>query len=280
MKSQTSKAALKSLDRTEFLVMSMRTHQPNVSARLTEAFERIGGAGAPAPDWDLVQESHAALLEASATEVRRTDQVYRLTRVKLSEMRRDRRELVGKLKTRHRDLRKSFNGTYGEDALPFVGLDAAPERRFVAFREQQLEVLERMRDPELAARLPAPRAGQAAPDLLALADAIQAEILELEAAMAAIKGMRKQVDESLVVKRETLREHRRLYVNVARILEGYYRTAGLDELAERVRSPAQPRRRRTDETAEPTDDSQEPPAGSEVPAATPSLAGTSSADAA
>ncbi len=272
MKSQTSKAALKSLDLTEFLVMSARTQKPTVSSRLAAIFLPASpdGEGASVPDWDLVQESHAVLLETSAGKVRHTDQVHRHNKVKLSEARRSRRKLVWKLKIRHRDLRSSFTGTYGKDALPLVGLDAPPELRFVAIREQQLEVLERMRNPELAARLPEPRAGQKALDLTELADAIEAEIRELEAATEAIRRLRKQVDESLVVKEEVLAQHRRLYLNVARILAGYYRLAGLDELADRIRSPERPRRRQeasdepSGDSAEASGDSEQAPADSEA----------------
>ncbi len=260
MSSQTSKTALYSLDRTEFLVSSIRTHQPNASPRLAEVYATTGGgAGVPAPDWDLLQESHAALLEASAAEVRRTDQVYRVKKVKLSDLRRARRVLVKTLKQEHRDVRNSFTGTYGKESLALVGLDAPPERRFVAFREQQLETLERMRDPELAAMLPAPRAGQAALDLPALAEALEAEIGQLEASSAAIKGMGKQVDESMVVQKETLKQHRRHYVNVARVMEGYYRMAGLDDLADRIRSPELPRRRKSEDAEEQQADGSEEP---------------------
>ncbi|MCP5110492.1 MAG: hypothetical protein GY953_06615, partial [bacterium] len=117
MKSQTSKAALNSLDLTEFLVTSTRTQKPRVTVQLTQVFPQAPageGERAPAPDWDLVQESHAVLLETSAAEVRRTDKVHRLNKVKLSESRRGRNVLVGALKTRHRDLRSSFGGTYGK----------------------------------------------------------------------------------------------------------------------------------------------------------------------
>ncbi len=251
MKSQISRAALHSMDLTEYLIMSMRIYKPNVSIGLTGIFgppagDGTGdgtGDGVPAPDWDQVQESYIGLLETSAKEVRRLDQVHRLNKVKLSEGRYQRARLVDELRIRHRDLRKSFSGTYGEDALPLVGLDAPPEDRYLAVREQQLETLERMRDPELSSRLPATRAGQAAFDLTALADAIETEILELEAAMEAIQRMRTQVDESKVVKDETLKQHRRHYVHVARIMESYFHLAGLDELIERFRAPDRPKRR-------------------------------------
>ncbi len=247
MNSQTSKAALKSLDLTEFLVMSTRIQKPSVSGELVQVFRPVipegESAGIPMPDWDGLQESHALILEASATEVRRADQAHRINKVTMTERRRKRRKLVGNLKTRHRDLRSSFSGTYGKEALALVGLDAPPERRFVAVREQQLEILERLRDGELASQLPEPRSGQAPLDLAAIADSMEAEILELEEIMEAIKRMQKRVDAALVAKRETLRRHRRLYLNVARIQESYYRLAGLDELADRIRSPKLPRRK-------------------------------------
>ena len=274
MSSQTSKAALHSLDRTEFLVMSTRIQKPSVSGELAEIFRPVlpqgEGESPRMPDWDALQETHALLLETSAAEVRRTDQAHRLNKVRLSELRRGRRLLVAALKTRHRDLRSSFSGTYGKEALPLVGLDAPPERRFVAVREQQLEVLERMRDPQLTSQLPAPRSGQAALDLTAIAGAMEAEILELEAAVAAIQRMRKRVDAALVVKRETLRQHRRLYVNVARIQESYYRLAGLDELADRIRSPELPRRKAEQEAPEePPGEANEDTGSAEEPPAEP-----------
>ncbi len=246
MKSQISRAALNMLNMTEYLVMSMRIYQHNVIQRLEDIFGPPAGGGdggAGGPDWNLVQESYIGILETSATEVRRLDQVHRFNKVKLAEGRRHRKGLVGQLKTRHRDLRKSISGTYGDPALALVGLDAPPENRYLAIREQQLEILQRMRNPELSSRLPAPRGGQAGLDLTGLATAIEAEILDLEAAMEAIKRMRTQVDESKVIRDETLKQHYRRYLNIARIMEGNLRLAGLDELVERFRAPGPPKRK-------------------------------------
>ncbi len=84
-----------------FLVTSTRTQKPRVTVQLTQVFPQAPageGERVPAPDWDLVQESHAVLLETSAAEVRRTDKVHRLNKVKLSESRRGRNVLVGVLR--------------------------------------------------------------------------------------------------------------------------------------------------------------------------------------
>ncbi len=251
MASQISRAALKLLEKTEFLVTSMRNLKTVAIVQLGVIYHEIlsGVDGEPPaePDWSLLHDGNLALLEASAAEVRSTDRAYRRDRVRDRQLRRNRRQHVRRLKEAHRDLRQSFTGTYGVEALPLVGLDAELARRFVAIREQMQEVVERMLDSELAAKLPSPRAGQSAIDLETLAAARQGEIEDLEATMEAIKGMRKRLDASIVGRDEARRRHRRIYANVARVQEGLYRLAGLDDLADRIRvtEPA-PRQKKED----------------------------------
>jgi len=259
MASQISRAALKLLEKTEFLVTSMRNLKTTAIVELGVIFHEIlstvPGEVPPAPDWDALQEGNLAMLEASAEEVRRTDRAYRRDRVRDRQLRRDRRDHVRRLKQGHRDLRQSFTGTYGDQALPLVGLDAPLDRRFLAVREQMLEVVERMLDADLAGKLPAPRAGQSAIDLVTLAGARQGEIQQLEVTMEAIKGMRKRLDASIVARDEAQDRHRRIYANVARVQEGLYRLAGLDDLADRIRVTEPSPRQKKEEA------SQEDPAG-------------------
>lgn len=129
MPSQTSKAALKSVDKSEFVVTSTRTQNTSVSAALTELFGGLppgaDGHARPTPEWQVVQESHAALLEHWAHEVRRADEAHRVNLVKASQLRRQRRETVKGLKRQHRDLRKSFDGTFGHDGQRDRALDDA-----------------------------------------------------------------------------------------------------------------------------------------------------------
>lgn len=271
MPSQTSKAALKSVDKSEFVIASTRTQNPIVSAALDQLFGGTppGGDGqaGSTPEWQEVQESHAALLDRWTREVRRADEAHRVNLVKASQLRRQRRETTNGLRRQHRDLRKSFDGTYGPEALPLVGLDAPPERRFVAVREQLRDVVTRMRNPELASQLPAPRAGQPPLDLQQLADALETHIQAFEALMEEIQRMRKIVDESLAEKRRVLKAHRRVYVNLAGIQERYYRLVGLDELADRIRSADPPRR---------SEPQPETPEESEEPEESPTSTSTSS----
>ena len=74
-------------------------------------------------------------------------------------MRHRRRELAEGFKKRYRDERKSFEGTYGKEALANVGLDAPPGNSYLEVREQLLEFRERLRDPETPGKLGEPKSG-------------------------------------------------------------------------------------------------------------------------
>ncbi|MCP3956500.1 MAG: hypothetical protein GY719_01470 [bacterium] len=284
MSSQTTKEVLQVLEQTEFVIASTLVQKPVISAELKSILEAPEGEGegAAVPDWDLLQDTHVSLLQRSMSKVRQADRDHRVNKIQLSQLRKERRGQIKTLKGRHRDLRRSFTGTYGEESLPFVGLDAPPAVRHVAVREQALEVLDRMRDPELASQVGDPRSGQVALDLGLLADALQDEILQLEEMTLAIQEMRKRLDESLLAKREALEAHRRVYVNVTRIQEGYYRLAGRDELADRIRHPDPPRRSASGEQPGPVSDETQtdeasPTEGESEPVASAAPAETSEA---
>ncbi len=243
MPRQSKGTALKQLNKTEFLIVSGKTQKSTVNAQLAKAgLEILGersGEATPAPDWNQLQEWGITALELSAGEVRRTDRQLRKSRVRLTQARRNRKAELRRIASSHRALRKSFAGTYGRDALPLVGLDCEPTPALLAvreqMREQMREVITRMEDPQLVAALPEPLAGQQPIDLAALAETRSLENDDLEAQGAEIYALRKHTDESLIVRNTTLARNRRVYANVGRLLEGIYRLAGLDELADRIR---------------------------------------------
>ncbi len=249
--SNQNRTVLKQLEKTDFLVVSGKTQKPTVNDRLAELGPAIiGGAGeTPAPDWNQVQEWGIAALESSAAEVREKDRGHRKTRVRLSDARRDRNGKMTLITAAHRALRQSFTGTYGVASLPLMGLDEAPARPLLAVREQMREVVGRMRDPQLADDLPVPLAGQQPIDLESVAAAREAEIGDLEAQTGEVDSLRKQKDEALVGRDEAMKQNRRVYSNVGRLLEGVYRLAGLDELADRIRATTRAARKK--EEAEP-----------------------------
>ncbi len=257
--SNQNQTVLKLLEKTEFLVVSAKTQKPTVNDRLAGLGPAIVGAAGEtsAPDWNQLQEWGIAALEASAAEVRESDRAHRKTRVRLSDARRDRNGKMSLITAAHRALRQSFTGTYGAASLPLVGLGEAPVRPLLAVREQMREVVGRMRDPQLATALPAPLAGQKPIDLESVADARDDEIGDLEVQMGRVGALRKQKDEALVARDEAMKRNRRVYSNVGRLLEGVYRLAGLDELANRIRATTRAARRKAE--AEPEEAPAEAP---------------------
>lgn len=270
MTSQTSKAALWGLEQAEWLATSTQTQNPTVSSELQELYRSILPEGEEVPDlpdFKVVQSSNVLLLLHSANSVRRADQAHRKNLVELDKMRSRRRQMADGFKQRYRDERKSFEGTYGEESLAYVGLDAAPGVSYLAVREQLLEFRERLRDPETPGKLGDPLPGHSPVEPETLADAVDGEVSAYDTLMTDIRQQRKRADESLSVKKAALADHRRVVVNVARIQEGYYRLVGLDHLADRIRAAR--RRRKAKEDEKPEDGAQpengETPESAETP---------------
>ncbi len=239
MTSQTSKAALKQLQKTTHLVASIRTQQSIVNTRLATELAEIPGndaADAPdVPDWQHLQGWAIHSLDASADDVRRTDRTYRHHRVQRDQLRGERNTLVGGMSKDLRKVRKTISGVYGNEALPLVGLDAVPARGFLALREQVRTMIASMRDPRMVAELPQPLASQSPLELAALANAWQVRNAHLDELADEIARLHKLVQQSRLLVKESQRRARRLYANVGRLQEGLYRLAGLDDLADRMR---------------------------------------------
>ena len=53
--------------------------------------------------------------------------------------------------------------------------------------------------------------------------------------MTEVDELGKRAQEAMIARDEALKASRRVYANAGRILEGLYRFAGLDELADRIR---------------------------------------------
>ncbi len=271
MPRETNKLALRHLEKTEYLVVSAKTQKPTVNDRLAKIDPTPAGEGTgeapPAPDWNQLQEWSIHTLEDSAEEVRSTDHDLRKSRVRLTNARQDRDGKMERMASGHRSLRQSFTGTYGPKSLPLVGLAAVPARALVPVREQMREAVGRMRDPLLASALPEPLVGQKPIDLESVADARDAEIGDLETKMGEIDELRKQTDEALIVRDQALAENRRVYSNVGRLLEGVYRLAGLDELADRIRATQRSARKQDEESGASDTESPQRESESESPEA-------------
>ncbi len=249
MSSETSKTALKQLNKVTYLATSIRTQKPIVNARLAALMPLIPSGDdtlgeVQPPDWDHLQNWGIGSLDASADEVRQTDHTLREVLVRTGQLRIDRRKEVKEMSSDYRAVRRSFSGVYGSSALALVGLDAEPARGMLAIQEQVGELIVRMRNPELIAVLPAPRGGQAAPDLDALTAVWEARSQRFDDLTEEIAQLHRRAQELRVLLQEAHQRSKRLYANVGRLHEGLYRLAGLDELADRMRATRRSRRKK------------------------------------
>jgi len=129
-------------------------------------------------------------------------------------------------------------------------------------------VVERLRTPDLASRLTL-LPGQEPLKLEKLADGLEKAVRAFEKVTNDITAMIKIRDEALVAKNKAQKYQLRVLANVARIQEGYYRLAGLDDLADRIRVTIPKRSAKpTEETGPPTETPDETPA-EDPPADTP-----------
>ena len=219
MSSQTSKAALQGLRQAEWLATSTTVQKPRVSAALGELYGSTQPDGADNPalaDWNVVQDSNVLLLQHSAKNLRQADQAHRENLVVLEEVRGRRRRMVAGFKKRYRDEQKSFGGTYSEEALADLRLDAPPATTYLGIREQLLEFRERLLDLATPDKLPNPSPGHRPIELQPIGEAIGGEIETYDHLMTEIREQRKRADETLIAKQQALKENRRMIVNVGR----------------------------------------------------------------
>lgn len=262
---QTTKTTLRFLDKAEYLVQSIRTQLKIVSPKLVEFFSLLPppGEGEPAwPDWTAVQKANGVRLKQATAEAHQTSQAYLAAKGLVTATLRLRNKMVKNLKQRYRNLRGSFGSTYTEEALPLTGLADPPVRIFLAFREQCLFVIRRLHLPELIEKLGEPVADQSPLDIGKIRAGLETEVSAIEAVLTDLREHQKLRDEALIVKQEAEDHLRLVYANVARIQEGYYRLAGLDELADRIRltipaAPVKPDTSDNDGAAKETEPSEE-----------------------
>lgn len=267
MRTTTTRTILRILDKAEYLGKSIRTHMAAVSLKLTMAFGALpprGEEDPPWPDWEQVQAANLELLEHHAGETHGADQAYRSAKVAVAQAMAHRDGVRDSLIGRHRSLRTSFRGAYSEVSLALVGLEEAATERYLPLREQCRDFVVRVRRPGLAEVLGAPDADHAPLDFDRLATGMETELGVYEAALDAVTEARKRRDAAFAARSEAEDRLNSVYANVARVQEGYYRLAELEELADRIRltiprSSPRPQDEPAPDTGEPGGEPEPPP---------------------
>lgn len=242
MSSPSTKEIVTLLDQAEFLGTSIRTQRGTVSPELNGVFSPPPplGDGEPASptNWDGVQLQNADLIDKAVLEVQEASQGHRSAKIRVSDVITERQDATTDLRKRHRAHQQILKGASGPRGLTLTGLDSSPVTTILGMREQSTLVLKQYEDPsvrEKLASIPKDEAPGPVPDMDTLSGDLRDDIETFETAQSSLNQAKKVRDEAYVNKTEALDRLHRVVVNVARVQEGYYRLAGLDDLADRLR---------------------------------------------
>lgn len=242
MSSPSTRETVTGLNKAEFLSMSTRTQLSTVSPQLGAIFSVLpprGEGEVPRQlDWNEVQLHNADLIEQAVLDVQQASQAYRFAKITVLDFARDRRDGFSGLQKRHRSHQKIMAGSRGKRGLTLTGLKAPPVTTMLGMREQSALVLRRYEDPSMPAKLiaiPKEETSGPRPDLEVLSQELKGDLGLFETAHNGWTQAKKVRDEAILARTAARKRLRRIVTNVARVQEGYYRLAGLDDLADRLR---------------------------------------------
>lgn len=249
MQGHSTKETLLGLNQAEYLGASTLTQLSTVSPKLAEVYSVVPpsgeGEGPPTPDFDKVQGSNAGLLAHANGELRTTSFFYRTAKVKVIDLRKTRDNTAEELQDVYRALKLRAESAYGRKKLALLGLAGQPADNVTALREQLRDVADRASASNVTEALGPPRPLGIPIDFEAVVVELREKLEVLEQLMKDLTEAEKVRDEAFAAKKAAQDRHRRVRINVARIQEGYYRLAGLDELADRIRFTVRSRSART-----------------------------------
>ena len=273
MSSPSTKETLTVLDKAEYLGTTIRAQKHGTSSALGDIFGVLpprDGAEEPRHfDWDLAQDDNIDLIDDGIRGAREASKDHRGMKILVSTRTSNRSQKGKVLRSHHRSLQKILKGSCGEESLKYVGLDVPPVGSLFGVREQYGLIHKQMRNPALPgklAELAETVGGGSVPDIAGILTVMEANIQAFEGAQVSLNEAKKRRDQAYAAKKAAQKRLRNIVVNVARVQEGYYRLAGLGDLADRMRltipkskkaSPDDP----TD-TSEPTPDAGTPPSAS------------------
>lgn len=246
--SAVSKAALSASGKAQFVRGSIARYGDDLTAGLNRVFAPALREGQQLPDWNQFQLLSSQLLADWAVQVNQNDHQRTIALVEKNTLRQRAEQVARSVRARIGSVRKEMAAVYGEEVLTRTLLAGACESEPEALLGQARKIQARLRDPELS--LPAPLYGEPV-DPVAMAASLDGVVGLLDAAVAGIVELRKRGDQALFAKADGLARLNCYYVNLTRCLEGMYRLAGLDEVADRIRRQKRAARVTQEPDAEP-----------------------------
>lgn len=229
---EINRTTVRILDKVHYLNHSTETQLDVVSPELNVLLNTPSED--PPTDYRAAQKSNIRLLNGGSRAVQETSQAHRVAKVETSKALRERDQIGDEVTGRYRGLRSSFKASYKE-RWRLLGLQAPPEREHTAMYERCGDLVRYLLDPQLSSRLGEPEAGQPSFDFQKLGSDLAPRVEAYKQAIDRWVEAKKRRDDALVAKKAAVKRLHSLYANIARIQEGYFRLAGLEEMADRIR---------------------------------------------
>lgn len=252
------RSTLREQERSRTVRAAMESHRSVIADSARALYQSVLREGETF-DWDLFQELNLRLMGEAYEQLVTADQAQRVDKANKAAAKKLLDGKAGEVRRHIRGDKNSFAGSYGEAVLPLLGFDGALDRKPLTLLGQGRFVVVKLRDTTIV--LPAPVSESRALDRAEIAGDLESDLDELERVLNQTEQERKEIQKSRAARHETTRFFKRRHVNLTRVFEAYLRLLGLDDLADRLRSPAPRRSTRSDgEDADetPTDPASDP----------------------
>jgi len=237
-----SEEALGLLTNSDEIVASIETHGVEVAALLQEKWTAMTAPPDSTPQVDAPSPpdylGHLFTLRdgltASAGSLSQADQTHVHQLAKVIELREDRDDLVTSGYDKLSIMRRTIDDLHGEGrAFVQAGIEGPTSRKANKLLRQIDLAVPRLRAPDLKLKQAKVEGIKVNP--VAMADDLETLAGKLRTAQNEFRRARRVVQASSRKKNQQIKDHRRNIVWTARTVEGYYRLAGEDELADRLR---------------------------------------------
>ncbi len=229
-----SEMVLQQLESSAEVEASVAAHGPIVARKLDELYGQNLEEGQSAPDFQGTMSALNDRLAGSRQGLAMADNQNVEQLRKLDELQQESNELFPKLYQHMSAARNTLDQLFGKGSAFRVASIEGPtaQRKEKLLRQAELAIA-RFEQPGL--EFPASEYEGFEVDPEGAARGLKAKVTRLRGVFDEQRRLNREVQESRKVKNRKLEEHKKTFVWTARTLEGFYRLAGEEELADRIR---------------------------------------------
>ncbi len=238
-----SEMVLQQLESSAEVEASVATHGPIVARKLDEVYAQNLEEGQRVPDFQGIMFALKDRLAGSRQDLAVADGQNVEQLRQLDELQQESLELFPKLYRHMSAARHTMDELFGKGSAFRIASIEGPtaQRREKLLRQTELAIA-RFEQPNL--EFPASEFEGFTVEPEGAARGLKTKVTRLRTVSDEQRRLNREAQESRKVKNRMLEEHKQTFLWTARTLEGFYRLAGEDELADRIRPSLRRRGRR------------------------------------